>query len=610
MRKAVWAAVVPLLLVPVATARAGDKPPASAALVASLRGLLADDARLSAVDAATASKLGKKLDNVDTALTSRAQVVADNALNAFVNAVRASRGKGLQTGAGDALAATAEGKPLPPVTVSPTTTTALAATVGTTPVTVTVPPGSGIATLTVTSRTAPALPSGQTALASIEVSGKDASGAPVSTLGAPVTLELTVPTGSKGALKVATLKPGTTTQELLPTTTQPVGGQVRVTAKTPHFSPFTVVAIDPARGFVRVGNTAVEHAAEEAGERSAVTLADGRVMLLGSSDRFESQQPQVVEVFDPADGSWSRTGDLDIAGYGVDGVLLADGRVLAHGYAGTELWDPSTGQWSPGPSDVTVPPYSHLVPVGGTALAVDRGSYQPSAFVFDATANTWLPAGTAPLVVQYSVDLLDGTALVVGYRYEGQYSYPRGFARFSLADHTWSAFHELDRADGQAWRQADGTVLLMSNDRHFSVVDPSTDQVRPVDLAAGSSLPETSIVGRERGALLGDGTLLVVGGIDQFSYPFTSPPAFLFDPRTGSVTVLGHSLVDRHDHLVVSLRDGSALVTGGSNSDRGVLLSEVWTGIPAGGTVEPGPTPDDAYGSADYYCDPAIQVCN
>lgn len=607
MRKVVWA-VVPLLLVPVAAAKAGDKPPASAALVTSLRGLMADDQRLGALDSATSSKLGKKLDNVDTALKARAQTVADNALNAFVNDVRAVRGKGLQVGAGDALAATAEGKPLPPVTVSPTSTTALAATVGTTPVTVTVPPGSGLATLTVTTRTAPALPAGQTALASIEVSGKDSSGAAVSRLGTPVTLEILVPSGSKGTLKVATLKPGTTTQELLPTTTQPVGSQVRVTAQTPHFSPFTVVAIDPASGFVRVANTAVEHATELKGQRLAVTLADGRVMLLGSADRFESHQPRVVEIFDPATGAWSRTDDLDFGGYLTEGVLLADGRVFVHSYYGAETWDPATGHWSAGPEQ---PPsfYGRLAAVGGTALLVSAFYDQPEAAVLDTATNTWVPTTTPPLAAESTVDLGDGTALVLGYRHDGGNDYPRGYARYSLADGSWTAFHPLQGDQHQGWRQSDGTVLLMSSDRHFTVVDPATDQLRPVELAPGNAFPASGL-GREEGALLADGTLLLVGGVDGGSgNSFTSPRASLFDPRTGSVTVLGHSLADRHDHLVIALKDGSALVTGGSNGDRGLLLSEVWTGVPAGGTVEPGPTPDDAYGSTDYYCDPTIQVC-
>ncbi|MGH3712319.1 MAG: hypothetical protein ACRDT4_02490 [Micromonosporaceae bacterium] len=67
---------------------------------------------------------------------------------------------------------------------------------------------------------------------------------------------------------------------------------------------------------------------------AAIGLADGRVMVVGGNPNSRT-----AEIWDPAAGFWSGTGQMLNARSSGPGVaLLADGRVLVEGSAVREEW--------------------------------------------------------------------------------------------------------------------------------------------------------------------------------------------------------------------------------------------------------------------------------
>jgi hypothetical protein len=91
---------------------------------------------------------------------------------------------------------------------------------------------------------------------------------------------------------------------------------------------------------------------------AGVTLADGRVLVVGGSDHGDfSGRYRSAELFDPSTGQFERTGDMAGSRYKISGavVLLADGRVLVAGGARqAELYDPSAGAFTAVPADANL----------------------------------------------------------------------------------------------------------------------------------------------------------------------------------------------------------------------------------------------------------------
>lgn len=137
------------------------------------------------------------------------------------------------------------------------------------------------------------------------------------------------------------------------------------------------------------------------GSHVAVPLADGRVLVIGGH-QARGEILRSAEIFDPATGEFQPTGDMAISRHKHAAALLADGRVLIIGgsdardyrgrYASTEIFDPETGEFSPGPDmrwgrhkirdAVAVLPSGAVLVAGGAA---QPELFDPAARIFVAT---------------------------------------------------------------------------------------------------------------------------------------------------------------------------------------------------------------------------------
>jgi hypothetical protein len=127
-------------------------------------------------------------------------------------------------------------------------------------------------------------------------------------------------------------------------------------------------------------------------------LADGRVLVTGGQDAA-GEILSTAEIFDPATGQFRPTGEMATPRVKHAAALLPDGRVLILGgsgarsypgrYASTEIFDPTTGAFSPGPNmqwgrhkirdAVTVLPSGAVLVAGG---AVRPELFDPTDQVF------------------------------------------------------------------------------------------------------------------------------------------------------------------------------------------------------------------------------------
>jgi hypothetical protein len=86
---------------------------------------------------------------------------------------------------------------------------------------------------------------------------------------------------------------------------------------------------------------------------AATRLGDGRVLVSGGTPGAQTKLTTAL-IFDPANGSWTSTGNLNTGRFDHFSFALADGRVVAsHGVTAsateagsTEVFDPAHGTWS------------------------------------------------------------------------------------------------------------------------------------------------------------------------------------------------------------------------------------------------------------------------
>ena len=240
--------------------------------------------------------------------------------------------------------------------------------------------------------------------------------------------------------------------------------------------------------------------------------------------------------------------------YAHSATLLPDGRVLISGGLGandafvdeTELFDPATGQFTPGPC-----------------------VHKARAF---ATATR----------------LLDGTVLVAG-GFVRPYSSSRTAERFDshrfvFVERTMSAPREMHTAT----RLADGRVLItggfvggVRSLWRCDLFDPATRTFRPTGDLHFNRFGHAA-------CLLSDGRVLITGG-RQFPGDRTLDWAELYDSGTGRCSTLGRMCAARFRHTATVLRDGRVFITGGYSAAAQSQLTSTELLEPATGTFARGP---------------------
>lgn len=262
---------------------------------------------------------------------------------------------------------------------------------------------------------------------------------------------------------------------------------------------------------------------------AAAVLADGRVLVAGGyyADLPANPPRRMLassELFNPATGTWSRTGSLLEARYGASAVTLADGRVLI------------VGGWP-------------IVQNGPAPLFGPLPTPLASAEVYDPETGRWSRAGELDLARTnfVLVALADGGALVAGGRV---WLEPPGYAReptsrtdrFDPKTSTWTPTGDMAvaAADRTGIRLPDGQVLVAGGDLtvHEANVDfPLTGLTADAEIydPEADVWESTTPMPRSRSGasaiVLEDGSVLLVGGIKAHASPGDTPACPMPEPQ-------------------------------------------------------------------------------
>jgi len=164
---------------------------------------------------------------------------------------------------------------------------------------------------------------------------------------------------------------------------------------------------------------------------AAVLLKDGKVLVLGGSSNGQraggTVEEKTAEVYDPTTGRFSPGGDMSSPRNKLGAALLPDNRVLVvGGQAGgpfgarlttTEIFNPSSGRFSPGPntSFQRFKNRDGVVALKNGLVLLSSGAELPE--LFDPASNSFLPTAGGKLDSFYfstSTLLPNGQVLIAG----------------------------------------------------------------------------------------------------------------------------------------------------------------------------------------------------
>ena len=167
--------------------------------------------------------------------------------------------------------------------------------------------------------------------------------------------------------------------------------------------------------------------------QAAVLMSDGRVLVVGGALLSDGTESARAEIYDPATDTWTPTEDMSAERGRPNAMVLADGRVLVTGHrrldfrattGRVDIYDPDTDTWTAAdelsqPSDghsLTLLPDGTVLAAGGENPVVRSSSYYSTTEIFDPSTNSWSPGPelSEPRAYHSATLLPDGRVLLVG----------------------------------------------------------------------------------------------------------------------------------------------------------------------------------------------------
>ena len=238
-------------------------------------------------------------------------------------------------------------------------------------------------------------------------------------------------------------------------------------------------------------------------------------------------------------------------------------------FSSTEIYDPGSGAFSPGP-DMASKRAGHTATElsDGRVLLTGGVGYLRSAEVYDPQSRTFTRVGNmAEGRIGHTATLLeDGRVLIVG----GEFR-----ASAEIFDPLTNTFRETgDMSTARVYHAAtlldDGSVLITGGHRgrvpdievfkSTEVFNPLTGSFSPAD---SMSVPRH----KHAAVLLPDDRVLVMGGSNERDLAGRYRSAEVYEPEQGVFVTVGDMSARRHEiqGSAVVLENGSALIVGGAD---------------------------------------------
>jgi hypothetical protein len=282
---------------------------------------------------------------------------------------------------------------------------------------------------------------------------------------------------------------------------------------------------------------------------TATLLPDGRVLIAGGSDsEFFYGALASAELYDPATGTFSPTGEMNAKRLAHKATRLTNGKVLITGGQGevwanhdtAEIYDPSTGRFTligkmtEKRADHTATRLAdgRVLVTGGSDARFGEIRVSDTAEIYDPVKNSFTAAGKMSLVrFKHSAELLpDGRVILIGGSnvnlWEGRY------ASAEIFDPASGKFTSTGNLNTARYKIRDAVVLLpngkilVAGGGRAEIYDPKTGLFAAVKGGMGTTRYYATAT------LLTSGEVLIVGGYSAESNNMTAnASAWIYQPE-------------------------------------------------------------------------------
>jgi hypothetical protein len=315
------------------------------------------------------------------------------------------------------------------------------------------------------------------------------------------------------------------------------------------------------------------------------------------------------ELYDPATGTWSVPGPMNVGRAEHTATLLPDGKVLVAGGLGNqgslssaELYDDSaTPLWTPtgALSKARHDPTATLLPDGSVLVAGGFNESLPAPIstseLYHLATGTWTGTGSLNIARDYHTATLlpNGKVLVAGGLGNSLPGPVSSSELYDPAVGAWTAagqlnfphyFHPATLLTNGKVLVAGGADALFRSLSASELYDPATGT-----WTATGSLNTPRYHHTE--TLLPNGKALVAGGVYATDTNLTGlSSAELYDPVTGTWAATGAMNSSRSQHSATSLPNGKVLVVGFDSAELYDPATGTWTPTGSLNTPQPGHT--------------------
>ncbi len=304
---------------------------------------------------------------------------------------------------------------------------------------------------------------------------------------------------------------------------------------------------------------------------SATLLANGEVLVAGGTNSVSGGSPLAsAELYNPATGAWTLTGNMTVPREGPQAVLLQNGQVLVAGGSNdssAELYNPSTGAWTATGSMINAGVGSLTLLPNGQVLAV----LGTSAELYDPATGTWSATGSPTSSVEGNAPLLqDGEVLALG----SSANTPSEL--YNPSTGAWNATGSAPDSfltpvtplllNGEVFATGSFATGGTVSDSFADLYDPSTGQFTS-EVGPCNNCRAFSASGLQTGKVLAAGGAITMAG-NPYPTTQTINSAELWDLSTQAWTSTGNLHDSRIYASMTVLQNGQVLVAGGEQSTK------------------------------------------